>query len=57
MEEKWPIAMPKEITSDMSLSYCALIMRNKYGSDEKGKELMNQWLNHKKPSFVHEVNY
>ena len=54
---RWTLELPEEITEDMWDVDEALVMRRKFGTDRKGIELMNKWLNENKEPYMEDVNY
>lgn len=57
LKTKWTLELPEEITEDMSVVSRALLMRRKFGTDRKGIELLNKWLNDNKEPGMDDVNY
>ncbi|MBE5821488.1 MAG: hypothetical protein E7311_02730 [Clostridiales bacterium] len=57
LKENWSLKIPDKVTKDMSFNYSALVMQKKYGTDEKGIQLMNKWINSNKFEGMREVNY
>lgn len=55
--KNWTLELPEEITEDMTDVSKALLMRRKFGTDRKGIELLNEWLNENKEPHMRDVNY
>lgn len=54
---EWSLEVPTVITPDMREVDAALVMRRKFGTDRKGIELINQWINANKRPNMRDVNY
>lgn len=58
IRNEWNFEIPTELSDgEWRTNYGAKLMRMKFGTDEHGVKLMNNWLNANKPEGMHDVNY